>query len=96
MSAYDGMRREGIVRAISSRVAPQEDFHTLVPAKAIDWDRSFIYALCPKTDKQRRRTMTMKIPYKIYLEESEMPKQYYNLRADMKQKPAPLLNPQTK
>lgn len=39
---------------------------------------------------------TQKIPYKIYLEESEMPKQYYNLRADMKQKPAPLLNPQTK
>ena len=35
------------------------------------------------------------IPYKIYLEESEMPKAWYNLRADMKQKPAPLLNPQT-
>ena len=34
-------------------------------------------------------------PYKIYLEEFEMPKQYYNLRADMKQKPAPLLNPET-
>lgn len=36
-----------------------------------------------------------KIPYKIYLEESEMPKQWYNVRADMKQKPAPLLNPAT-
>ena len=36
------------------------------------------------------------IPYKIYLEESEMPKQWYNVRADMKQKPAPLLNPATK
>ena len=36
-----------------------------------------------------------KIPYKIYLEESEMPKAWYNLRADMKQKPAPLLNPAT-
>ncbi len=36
-----------------------------------------------------------KIPYKIYLEESEMPKKWYNLRADMKDKPAPLLNPQT-
>ena len=34
-----------------------------------------------------------KIPYKIYLEESEMPKQWYNVRADMKNKPAPLLNP---
>ena len=35
------------------------------------------------------------IPYKIYLEESEMPKTWYNLRADMKNKPAPLLNPDT-
>ncbi len=38
---------------------------------------------------------TEKIPYKIYIEESEMPKAWYNLRADMKKKPAPLLNPQT-
>lgn len=36
-----------------------------------------------------------KIPYKIYLEENEMPKKWYNLRADMKNKPAPLLNPST-
>lgn len=35
------------------------------------------------------------IPYKIYLEENEMPTQYYNVRADMKKKPAPLLNPGT-
>lgn len=35
------------------------------------------------------------IPYKIYLEEQEMPKQWYNVRADMKNKPAPLLNPAT-
>lgn len=35
------------------------------------------------------------IPYKIYLEESEMPTHYYNVRADMKKKPAPLLNPAT-
>lgn len=38
---------------------------------------------------------TEKIPYKIYLEENEMPKQWYNVRADMKNKPAPLLNPET-
>lgn len=38
---------------------------------------------------------TEKIPYKIYLHENEMPKAWYNLRADMKQKPAPLLNPAT-
>ena len=35
------------------------------------------------------------IPYKIYLEESEMPKAWYNVRADMVNKPAPLLDPQT-
>ena len=35
------------------------------------------------------------IPYKIYLEEHEMPRQWYNVRADMKKKPAPLLNPLT-
>ncbi len=40
-------------------------------------------------------TEEKKIPYKIYLEESEMPKQWYNVRADMKNKPAPLLNPTT-
>ena len=36
-----------------------------------------------------------KIPYKIYLSEQEMPKAWYNLRADMKVKPAPLLSPKT-
>lgn len=36
-----------------------------------------------------------KIPYKIYLEENEMPKEWYNVRADMQKKPAPLLNPAT-
>ena len=35
------------------------------------------------------------IPYKIYLEENEMPQAWYNVRADMKNKPAPLLNPGT-
>ena len=35
------------------------------------------------------------IPYKIYLNESEMPTAWYNVRADMKNKPAPLLNPGT-
>lgn len=38
---------------------------------------------------------TDKIPSKIYLSEDEIPKQWYNLRADMKVKPAPLLNPGT-
>lgn len=39
--------------------------------------------------------MDKNIPYKIYLEENEMPTQWYNVRADMKNKPAPLLNPGT-
>lgn len=39
--------------------------------------------------------MSKEIPYKIYLEENEMPKQWYNVRADMKNKPAPILNPAT-
>ena len=37
----------------------------------------------------------MEIPYKIYLEENEIPTQWYNLRADMKKKPAPLISPAT-
>ena len=36
-----------------------------------------------------------KIPHRIYLSEDEMPKQWYNLRADMKELPDPLLNPAT-
>ena len=35
------------------------------------------------------------IPYKIYLDENELPQNWYNVRADMKVKPAPLLNPGT-
>lgn len=40
-------------------------------------------------------TNSKTIPYKIYLDECEMPKQWYNVRADMRNKPAPLLNPGT-
>ncbi len=36
-----------------------------------------------------------KIPYKIYLEENEIPTAWYNVRADMKNKPAPLIHPGT-
>lgn len=39
--------------------------------------------------------MEKQIPYKIYLAENEIPTQWYNVRADMKNKPAPLLNPST-
>ena len=40
--------------------------------------------------------MAKEIPYKIYLSEDELPKKWYNLRADMINKPAPLLNSETK
>lgn len=39
---------------------------------------------------------TEKVPYKIYLSESELPEYWYNVRADMKKKPEPLLDPETK
>ena len=39
--------------------------------------------------------MQKEIPYKIYLEETELPKSWLNLRAFMQKKPAPLLDPQT-
>lgn len=39
--------------------------------------------------------MSKKIPYRFYLSEDQMPKQWYNLRADMKEQPDPLLNPAT-
>ena len=41
------------------------------------------------------QNMKKEIPYKIYISEADMPKAWYNLRADMKNKPAPLLNPDT-
>ena len=39
--------------------------------------------------------MTNKIPHRIYLTEDQIPTQWYNLRADMKEKPDPMLNPAT-
>ena len=48
-----------------------------------------------KNNRKKGMTVMSKIPYKIYLNESEMPTAWYNLRADMKNKPAPLLNPGT-
>ena len=48
-----------------------------------------------KLKKEQIIMSETKIPYKIYLSESEIPTAWYNLRADMKTKPAPLLNPGT-
>ena len=55
-----------------------------------------VFVIKPKREKQEEINMTDKtIPYKIYLEENEMPKYWYNVRADMTNKPAPLVNPGT-
>ncbi len=52
---------------------------------------AFLFAL-----PRKETVMAIKeIPYKIYLSEEEMPKAWYNMRSDMKNKPAPLLNPAT-
>ena len=48
-----------------------------------------------KTKNERSFIMTKKIPHRLYLTEDQMPKQWYNLRADMSIKPDPLLNPAT-
>ena len=39
--------------------------------------------------------MSKHVPYRIYLPEERIPRQWYNLRADMKEQPAPFLNPGT-
>ena len=47
----------------------------------------------PNRAPEREETMAnnnnQKIPYKIYLSENEIPSSWYNVRADMKNKPAP-------
>jgi len=48
-----------------------------------------------REEKEAHMAAETKIPYKIYLEENETPKTWYNVRADMVNKPAPLLNPGT-
>lgn len=72
-----------------SRVAPQ-----VIPVPAFHAGAVFISLHHLPVTARKERIMT-DIPYKIYLEESEMPSSWYNLRADMKNKPAPLLNPGT-
>ncbi len=46
---------------------------------------------CKANSGKKERT----VPYKMYLSEEELPTHFYNVRADMKKKPAPLLNPGT-
>ena len=49
-----------------------------------------------KEKKMNPEKSASQIPYKIYLTEEELPRAWYNVRADMKNKPAPLLHPETK
>ena len=59
------------------------------------WKRHGSKCLSNMIIKEKRGKSKSKIPYKIYLEENEMPKEWYNVRADMKKKPAPILHPGT-
>jgi tryptophan synthase beta chain len=71
-------------------VAPQE-FNTLVPAIKLLWRQEFFIA-CLRKEKEMSE---QRIPYKIYLTEEEIPKVWYNIRADMKTDHRPILNPGT-
>ena len=78
-----------------------EAFLAPVPVLKFTGTGVFLYPyadrlLCPeKYPKEELFMSNSNIPYKIYLSEEELPKQWYNVRADMKKKPAPLLNPGT-
>lgn len=103
MSAYVGMRRVGVTYTKPGGTAGR--VYTIL-SQQNDWDRIFLFISnirCPfiqqilfSSKGDKNMSVTKEIPYKIYLEESEMPKAWYNLRADMINKPAPLLDPVTK
>lgn len=67
---------------------------TLVPAEQL-LRQEFFLSQISKQERNDTMKNEKEIPYKIYLDENEIPKQWYNVRADMKNKPAPLLNPAT-
>lgn len=105
-SALEDRPCDGMVKwaeFLSNWVVPQEHIDAFVPVRAIFRAKAFFFPEDGKsinpTSTQKERTLNLMneqtIPYKIYLEEDEMPKYWYNLRADMKNKPAPLLNPAT-
>ena len=58
-------------------------------------DHGYHYNWRRCAERKGKMSEEKKIPYKIYLEENEMPTSWYNVRADMKNKPAPILNPGT-
>jgi len=55
-----------------------------------------VRALIIKKPKGERKMKNETVPYKIYLEENEMPDSWHNIRARMKEQPAPMLHPGTK
>lgn len=62
----------------------------LVPADLV-WGTGAFFIAHPK----KRGISMSQIPYKIYLSEDEIPKYWYNVRAEMKNDIAPLLHPET-
>ena len=84
-----------------SRVAPQRIFPLSRQIAGIEvFFYPFPIEIASQSNKnhyerKEKKMSEQKIPYKIYLQENEMPKEWYNVRADMKNKPAPLLNPAT-
>ena len=62
------------------------------------WDGIFVFRPAKHHifhESEDKIMSNKQIPYKIYIEENEMPHSWYNLRADMINKPAPLLDPVT-
>ena len=94
---YDSTAVSGRDSVKPGGTAEMKFFHSC-PSKSAG--QVFLYLFRnPQTEQKLKGERTManekNIPYKIYLEEKEMPKYWYNVRADMKNKPAPLLNPAT-
>ena len=81
---------EGVGAFAPNRVVPQKLNLAFVPV--MTGTGLFLYQ---KIYMKKRINMAKKIPHRLYLTEEQMPKQWYNLRADMKEKPEPLLNPGT-
>ena len=94
---------------LPSRVAPQKFCIIMLLSQHVFCRDGSIFVSPFQAYGQARESLTMYIysqtgdwrkgekmeNYRIYLTEEEIPTHYYNLRADMEKKPAPLLNPGT-
>ena len=83
-------------RLLSLRIVVDEGLFVSLPHPSARYDTGLRTQMSGiRSDSRSRKGDAMariKTPYKTYLEENEIPKAWYNLRADMKNKPAPLLN----